>query len=58
MLERDAELKVAGARPSAYARVRVGARKKTETLIAWQSESWGTGGPGGGGMPPVRALYL
>src|SRR6266851_4135993 len=52
MLERDSELKVAGARPSAYARVRVGA-KKDGTIVAWQSESWGTGGPGGGGMPPI-----
>ncbi len=52
MLERDAELEVAGCRPSAYAKVKVGA-KKDGTLIAWQSESWGTGGPGGGGAPPM-----
>src|SRR5437588_10924901 len=52
MLERDSELKVAGARPSAYARVKAGA-KKDGTIVAWQSESWGTGGPGGGGMPPI-----
>src|SRR5437899_229781 len=52
MLERDSELKVAGARTSAYARVKVGA-KKDGTIVAWQSESWGTGGPGGGGMPPI-----
>src|SRR5436190_2046716 len=41
MLERDAELKVAGTRPSAYARVKVGA-KKDGTIVAWQSESWCT----------------
>lgn len=52
MLERDAELEVAGCRPSAFARVRVGA-KKDGTLTAWQSDSWGTGGPGGGGAPPM-----
>jgi xanthine dehydrogenase YagR molybdenum-binding subunit len=52
MLERDAELQVAGCRPSAFARVRVGA-KKDGTLTAWQSDSWGTGGPGGGGAPPM-----
>ena len=52
MLERDAELKVAGARPSAYARVKVGA-KKDGMLVAWQSDSWGSGGPGGGGSPPL-----
>jgi xanthine dehydrogenase YagR molybdenum-binding subunit len=56
MLERDAELEVAGARPSAYARVRVGA-KKDGTLVAWQSDSWGTGGPGGGGMPPIPYVF-
>src|SRR5215510_782492 len=52
MLERDAELEVAGCRPSAFARVKVGA-KKDGTLLAWESHSWGTGGPGGGGAPPM-----
>jgi xanthine dehydrogenase YagR molybdenum-binding subunit len=56
MLERDSELKVAGARPSAFARVKVGA-KKDGTLVAWQSQSWGTGGPGGGGMPPIPYCF-
>ena len=52
MLERDSELEVAGMRPSAFARVKLAARKDG-TLTGWQSESWGTGGPGGGGMPPI-----
>src|SRR5882724_5502176 len=52
MLERDAELILAGCRPSAFAKVKVGA-KKDGTLTAWQSDSWGTGGPGGGGAPPM-----
>ncbi len=52
MLERAPELELAGARPSAYAHVKVGA-KKDGTLLAWESESWGTGGPGGGGAPPM-----
>jgi xanthine dehydrogenase YagR molybdenum-binding subunit len=56
MLERDSELKVAGCRPSAFARVKVGA-KKDGTLVAWQSQSWGTGGPGGGGMPPIPYCF-
>ena len=56
MLERDAELKVAGARPSAYARVKLAA-KKDGTVTAWQSDSWGTGGPGGGGMPPIPYVF-
>lgn len=56
MLERDSELKVAGARPSAYAHVKLAA-KKDGTLTAWQSRSWGTGGPGGGGMPPIPYVF-
>jgi len=56
MLERDAELEVAGARPSAYARVKLTA-KKDGTVTGWQSQSWGTGGPGGGGMPPIPYVF-
>src|SRR5579859_5622473 len=56
MLERDAELEVAGCRPSAFAKVKVGA-KKDGTLTAWQSDSWGTGGPGGGGAPPMPYVF-
>jgi xanthine dehydrogenase YagR molybdenum-binding subunit len=56
MLERDAELEVAGCRPSAYARVQVAA-KKDGTVTGWKSQSWGTGGPGGGGMPPIPYVF-
>lgn len=56
MLERDAELQVAGARPSGYARVKLAA-KKDGTITGWQSQSWGTGGPGGGGMPPIPYIF-
>ena len=56
MLERDSELEVAGARPSAFARVKVGA-KKDGTVTAWQSQSWGTGGPAGGSMPPIPYIF-
>jgi xanthine dehydrogenase YagR molybdenum-binding subunit len=45
MLERDAELMIAGNRPSIFARVKVGA-KKDGTLTAWESDIWGTGGIG------------
>ena len=48
MLERDAELMVAGARPSTFAKIKVGA-KRDGTLTAWESLSWGTGGP----QPPA-----
>jgi xanthine dehydrogenase YagR molybdenum-binding subunit len=56
MLERDAELQVAGARPSAYAKVKIGA-KKDGSIVAWQSESWGTGGPPGGSSPPFPYIF-
>ena len=56
MLERDAELEVAGARPSAYARVSVAASKDGK-LTGWQSDGWGTGGPGGGGSPPLPYVF-
>jgi len=54
--ERDAELMVAGARPSAYARVKV-AVKKDGTLLGWQSDSWASGGLGGGGSPPLPYIF-
>ncbi len=56
MLERDAELEVAGARPSAYARVSVAASKDGR-ITAWLSDGWGTGGPGGGGSPPLPYVF-
>ncbi|HKX33420.1 MAG TPA: molybdopterin cofactor-binding domain-containing protein, partial [Blastocatellia bacterium] len=56
MLERDSELMVAGSRPSAFAKVKVGA-KKDGTLVAWESESWGSGGVMGTGMPPYPYVW-
>ncbi len=56
MLDRDQELLMAGARPSDYARVRVAARKDG-TVVGWESESWSTGGPSGGGMPPIPYVF-
>lgn len=56
MLERDAELTVAGVRPSIRARVKVGA-KKDGTLTAWESETWGTGGQGGFGTLPIPYVW-
>jgi xanthine dehydrogenase YagR molybdenum-binding subunit len=52
LLDRDQELMEAGARPSIYARVKAGA-KKDGTLVAWESESWGTSGPQAAGNPPI-----
>ncbi len=55
VLDRESELMVAGARPSAFAKVKIGA-KKDGTLMAWESTSWGTGGLTGGGAPPIPYL--
>ncbi len=56
MLERDHELMGAGARPSMHAHVKVGA-KKDGTLVAWSSESWGTGGPIQAGTPNLPYVF-
>jgi xanthine dehydrogenase YagR molybdenum-binding subunit len=56
MLERDAELMVAGTRPSTFAKVKIGATKDG-TVTAWESTSWGTGGLGGAGMPPFPYVW-
>jgi xanthine dehydrogenase YagR molybdenum-binding subunit len=53
---RDAELLVAGARPSDYAKIKIGV-KKDGTLTAWESQSWGSGGIGGGGSPPIPYIF-
>jgi xanthine dehydrogenase YagR molybdenum-binding subunit len=56
MLERDAELTVAGDRPSAYAEIEVGAAADG-TLTSWVSKSWGSGGLGGSGSPPLPYVF-
>jgi xanthine dehydrogenase YagR molybdenum-binding subunit len=43
MLDRDLELMIAGSRPSAFAKIKVGALKDG-TVTAIESEVWGTGG--------------
>jgi xanthine dehydrogenase YagR molybdenum-binding subunit len=57
MLDRNMEMEAAGARPSAYAKIKVAA-KKDGTLVAWDSQSWGTGGPTGAGMPPLPYVLV
>jgi len=56
MLERDIELMTAGNRPSAYAKIKVGAQKDG-TLTAVDAEVWGTGGMGGYGAPPIPYVF-
>ncbi len=55
-LDRATELAIAGNRPSAYANIKVAA-KKDGAITAWQSTSWATGGMGGGGMPPIPYVF-
>jgi xanthine dehydrogenase YagR molybdenum-binding subunit len=56
MLDRKAEFEVAGMRPSAFARVKIAADKDGK-ITAWDSRSWGTGGMGGGGTPPLPYIF-
>jgi xanthine dehydrogenase YagR molybdenum-binding subunit len=55
-LERPVEQVIAGCRPSAYARIKLGADKDGR-IILWESESWSTGGVGGGGSPPIPYVF-
>ncbi len=55
-LDRNVELMIAGNRPSGFANIKVAA-KSDGTLVAWQSQSWATGGIGGGGMPPIPYVF-
>lgn len=55
-LDRASELTIAGIRPSAYAKIKIGATKDGR-ITGWQSESWATGGVGGGGMAPIPYVF-
>jgi xanthine dehydrogenase YagR molybdenum-binding subunit len=55
-LDRATELTIAGVRPSAFAKIKIGA-KKDGTITTWQSDSWATGGFAGGGSPPLPYVY-
>src|SRR6266404_2033499 len=56
-LDRATELTIAGNRPSVFAKIKVGA-KKDGTFTAWDSQTWSTGGFGGGGMGAALFPYL
>ena len=56
MLERDQEIKIAGARPSAFANVKVGV-KSDGTITAWESKCWGSGGMQRFRMPPLPYVF-
>ncbi|MBZ5586249.1 MAG: xanthine dehydrogenase family protein molybdopterin-binding subunit, partial [Acidobacteriia bacterium] len=51
-LDRALDQKIAGNRPSAFSKIRLGGRKDG-TVTAWQSQTWGSGGLGGATSPPL-----
>jgi len=55
-LDRNIELMIAGNRPSGFANIKMAARQDG-SIVAWQSQSWATGGIGGGGMPPIPYVF-
>lgn len=55
-LDRATDQMIAGNRPSHFARIKLGAAKDG-SIVAWQSESWSTGGATGGGMPPIPYVF-
>ena len=55
-LDRATDLTIAGNRPSAFATIKVAA-KKDGTLTGWQSQSWNTNGFTDGGMPPIPYVF-
>jgi xanthine dehydrogenase YagR molybdenum-binding subunit len=56
MLDRDEEMLVAGSRPSDYGNIKVGA-KRDGTIVAFESETWSTGGVAGRGAPPLPYIF-
>lgn len=56
-LDRATELTIAGNRPSVFAKIKTGA-KKDGSFTTWQSQTWSTGGFGGGGMGAALFPYL
>jgi xanthine dehydrogenase YagR molybdenum-binding subunit len=55
-LERDQEQTVAGSRPSAWATIKAGA-DADGNLVAWISDSWGSGGLPGTGTTPLPYVF-
>jgi xanthine dehydrogenase YagR molybdenum-binding subunit len=56
-LDRAHELSVAGNRPSAFGKLKLGA-KKDGTITVFESQTWSTGGIGGGGSPPLPYVFV
>ncbi len=56
MLERDQEIKIAGARPSAFANIKVGV-KKDGTITAMEVSGYGSGGTQRFRLPPIPYVF-
>lgn len=57
MLDRAADLKTAGTRPSGFGDFRIGADKEGN-VVAWESHHWGTSGVAGGGVSVTKLPYI
>jgi xanthine dehydrogenase YagR molybdenum-binding subunit len=55
-LDRATDIVIGGVRASAFAKIRLAA-KKDGVITAWESKSWATGGFTGGGSPPIPYAY-
>ena len=55
-LDRATELTIAGIRPSHFAKIKIGA-KKDGTITSWMSDSWSSGGAGGGPATPLPYVF-
>ena len=56
MLDRRQEVGMAGARPSDFGNIKVGA-KKDGTITYYEAETWSTGGVSGRGAPPLPYVF-
>jgi xanthine dehydrogenase YagR molybdenum-binding subunit len=56
-LDRATELTIAGNRPSVFANVKIGGNKDG-AITVWQSQTWATGGLGGGGLNAQLFPYV
>jgi len=56
-LDRSTELLIMGNRPSGFGKIKMAA-KKDGTITAWQSQTWSTGGLGGGGFGAELFPYV
>jgi xanthine dehydrogenase YagR molybdenum-binding subunit len=56
VLDRREEQEAGGCRPSAFGRIKAGA-DASGRITAWDSTTWATGGPAGGGQYPLPYMF-